>query len=457
MEEVHSAAEPIGYSDSPFTISQPPDIKNWFSSYVYESLSLSSSVKDGETELNAFSVREEEEEEDKSILGADKEHKPMNKNMSDTNLYESSLPSEPPDIANWFSSYAYESPPILDTNDALCFSVGGEDSECVKETQAEEETKQNDGEDVCPPSLFEQQLVSSAIVTDFSQSQHLLSEPPDAGNWFSSYEYQSPHLSDTHELEFYSSEKDQLIIEESDTEGENSSGIFRKTKSKQETIAPGWLKSNDCNAAYTAKEVSADDACSNQEREKKSPVSLFNASSTREVGKESRSFNQEPLFCEMKDEPSFSHSGVSCYNPKPQLFAYLQEVRPKQDNHEAISTSMQKTPRKSAQKEENQESDGKENVVGKSTETGFVTMKKARFRDQSSMTRPNRRVLRECSRGDEEEQREKKKRRVLGEMSNHQVSGGEEIAGKWSCPQKKKGKSGPPLKQLRLDAWVHKV
>lgn len=75
--------------------------------------------------------------------------------------------SEPPDIANWFSSYAYESPPILDTNDALCFSVGGEDSECVKETQAEEETKQNDGEDVCPPSLFEQQLVSSAIVLTF--------------------------------------------------------------------------------------------------------------------------------------------------------------------------------------------------------------------------------------------------------------------------------------------------
>lgn len=63
--------------------------------------------------------------------------------------------------------------------------------------------------------------------------------------------YESPQLSDTHETEFCSSEKDdQLIIEESDTEGENSSGIFRKTKSKQETIAPGWLKSNDCTVSY---------------------------------------------------------------------------------------------------------------------------------------------------------------------------------------------------------------
>ncbi|KAJ4881108.1 hypothetical protein Rs2_38163 [Raphanus sativus] len=438
MEEVHSAAEPHGCSDSPFTISQPPDIKNWFSSYVYESLALTS-------------VREE----DKCILGADKDHKPINKNMSDTNLYESSsLPSEPPDIANWFSSYAYESPPVLDTNDALYFSVGGEDSECVKETQAEEE-EEIGGKYVCPSLFDQQQLVSSAKVTDFSQSQHLLSEPPDVGNWFSSYEYQSPHLSDTHELEFCSPE---LIVEESDTEGDNSSGIFRKTKSKQDTIiAPDCLKSNDCNESMaTDTEVSA---YSNQERKNKSTVSLFSAS-TREVG-------QEALFCEMKDEPSFSHSGVSsCYNPKPQSLAYLQEeLRPKENDHETISTSssMQKT----AEKEENLESvgsDGKENLEGKSTETGFVTMKKARFRDQSSMTRPIRGVLGECSRSKEltkmateEEEERKKKRRVLGEMSNHQLVGGEEIAGKWSCPQKKKGRSGPPLKQLRLDAWMRKV
>ncbi|KAF2588224.1 hypothetical protein F2Q70_00039552 [Brassica cretica] len=477
MEEVHSAAEPIGYSDSPFTISQLPDITNWFSSYVYESLALSSPGKDdGESEPNGFSAGEE----DKYILGADKDHKPMNKNVrqiQETNLYESPLLSEPPDIGNWFSSYAYESPPVLDTNDALYFSVGGEDSECVKETQAEEEEEEtNDIEgkdDVCP-SLFEQQLVSSsAKVTDFSQSQHLLSEPPDVGNWFSSYEYQSPHLSDTHELEFCSSEKDdQLIVEESDTEGENSSGIFRKTKSKQETIAPGWLKSNDCTEA---KEVSADDEYSNQEREKKSTVILFNAS-TKNVDKDS-SFKQEQLFSETKEEANFIPKG---YNPKPQSLAYLQELRPKHIQ-ETIS-NRQMSPRKAAQKarpEENmesvnQESDDKENVDGKSTETGFITMKKARFResrDQSSMKKPIRGVLGECLRSkelkkmatEEDEERKKKKKkkkkkiRVLGEMWNHQLSGGEETAGKWSCPQKKKGKSGPPLKQLRLDAWMHKV
>lgn len=73
-----------------------------------------------------------------------------------------------------------------------------------------------------------------------------LSEPPDVRIWFSSYEYQSPQLSDTHELGFSSFEKDELIVEESDTEEEYSCGIFRKTKSKQEeTIALGRLNSND--------------------------------------------------------------------------------------------------------------------------------------------------------------------------------------------------------------------
>lgn len=181
------------------------------------------------------------------------------------------------------------------------------------------------------------------------------------------------------------------------------------------------------------------------------------------------SFKQEPLFSETKEEAKFIPKG---YNPKPQSLAYLEELRPKHIQ-ETIS-NRQMSPRKAAQKarpEENmesvnQESDDKENV---DAETGFITMKKARFResrDQSSMKKPIRGVLGECSRSKElkkmateedEERKKKKKRRVLGGMWNHQLSGGEETAGKWSCPQKKKGKSGPPLKQLRLDAWMHKV
>lgn len=38
------------------------------------------------------------------------------------------------DIGNWFFSYVYELLFVLDINDVFCFLVGGEDSECVKET-----------------------------------------------------------------------------------------------------------------------------------------------------------------------------------------------------------------------------------------------------------------------------------------------------------------------------------
>lgn len=69
--------------------------------------------------------------------------------------------SEPPDLGKWFSSYVYESP-LLDTSDGLELSVPGE-SECVKETQTENESPKIEGNDVCP-RLLEQELVSSTKV-----------------------------------------------------------------------------------------------------------------------------------------------------------------------------------------------------------------------------------------------------------------------------------------------------
>ncbi|KAL1194636.1 hypothetical protein V5N11_031457 [Cardamine amara subsp. amara] len=442
------SAEP-GYSDSTSPISEPPDLANWFSSYVYESLPLSSSINESENEVDTKKL-------DLGVTVSNKDlNKPMSKKMNQISDSYESFPSEPPDLGNWFSSYVYESP-MLDTSDGLELLVPGE-SECIKEMGTNKETTKVDKNEV--PRLFEQELVSSTKVTDFSQLESGLSEPPDLRIWFSSYEYQSPELSDTHELG--------LIIEESDTEEATSCGIFRKTKSKQEeTIALGKLNSNGCKeniAADMAKEVSSDNAYSDQEMEKQFSVGLFNAS-TKEVKQES-TFKQELLLNETKQESSFSPR-VSRYNPKHQSLSKnedsLHELRPKHIQETiSMNSNRQKSPI-------NQESDDKENTHGQSTETGFVTMKKARFReagDRCSMKKPNTGVLVECSRsqelkkiaGEEDKEERKKKRKVLEEMSNHQFSGAEEIIGKWRCPQKNKGNIVPPLKQLRLDAWIHKV
>lgn len=197
--------------------------------------------------------------------------------------------------------------------------------------------------------------------------------------------------------------------------------------------------------------------------EKQFSDGLFNAS-TKEV-KQGSSFKRERVPIEAKQESSFSPR-VSRYNPKPQSRskheASLEELKPK---HIQETISMNSNREKSPI---DQESDDKENVHGQSSETGFVTLKKPRFRearDQCSMTKPNTEVLVERSRskelkkiaGEEGTEERKKKRRVLEEISNHQFSGAEEIAGKWCCPQENKRNRIPPLKQLRLDAWIHKV
>ncbi|XP_010434768.1 PREDICTED: uncharacterized protein LOC104718677 [Camelina sativa] len=441
MENFSSVVEEPGFSDSISPISEPPDIRNWFPSYVYESVPSCSSINDIENEVDVV------------------------KQVSD---HSESLPSEPPDVRNWFPSYVYESP-LLDTSDGFELSVPGE-SVCIKETETDIE--RNHG---CP-SLFEQELVSSIKAddlvslqdTDLSQSLSFISEPPDVRNWFPSYEYRSPQLSDTHdELGFSCFEKDELIVDESDTEDGNGSGIFRKIKSKQTTVGLGRLNSNDYykDNIATETEVSSDNAYSDQEMEKQFSVRLFNASE-KEV-KPKSSFEQEPLCCEPKEEAKINPE-VSRYNQKrkspPKNEDSLHELRP---NHIQETISMNSSRQKSPIE---QESDDKENVHrGQSTNSGFVTTKKARFkeaRDQCSVAKPNTGVQLECSRSKElknmaaeekDKEERKRKRRVLGEISNHQPSGADEIAGKWRCPQKNKRNIVPPLKQLRLDAWIHNV
>ncbi|XP_023635296.1 uncharacterized protein LOC17879396 isoform X2 [Capsella rubella] len=466
--------EEPGYSDSISPISEPPDITNWFPSYVYESLPLFSSINDTETEVDDV-VNEVN-------LGVVTVSNKDQKQISDNS---ESLPSEPPDLGNWFSSYVYESP-LLDTSDGFELSVPGDNVCIVKETETENEITDVERNNVCPRSFDQEELLRSTKildgrdhlnestntenqylkkVTDFSQSESVLSEPPDVRNWFPSYEYHSPQLSDTHELEFSSLGKDELIVDESDTENKDGFGIFRKIKSKQKTVSPGSLNSNvykDVIATNTAKEGSSDNSYSDQGMEKQFSVRLFNASK-REV-KRKTSFKQEPLCCEPKEaefDPEVSRYNHKCKSPSKNE-ASLHELRP---NHIQETIPMNSIIQKSPK---HQESDDKENVHGQSTETGFVTTKKARFRearDKSSTVKPNTRVLVECSRSkdlkniaeEEDKEERKKRRRVLGEMSNHQPSRAEEIAGKWRCPQKSKGNIVPPLKQLRLDAWIHKV
>lgn len=95
---------------------------------------------------------------------------------------------------------------------------------------------------------------------------------------------------------------------------------------------------------------------------------------------------------------------------------------------------------------------------------GFVSTRKkscTRPNDENSWKKPEKTSL-QCSTSTGTvslacEKNNVAKRKALTEATNLQHSNAMEITGKWQCPQKLKPNHGPPLKQLRLERWVHRV
>lgn len=111
--------------------------------------------------------------------------------------------------------------------------------------------------------------------------------------------------------------------------------------------------------------------------------------------------------------------------------------------------------RKSTGENKNKENEGKEVV-----ESGFVTTKNRWIpNDENSLHKPQKNIS-ECSRNKRITSdcgNNTTKRKVLSERTNLERSNAVEITGKWLCPLKTKPNIGPPLKQLRLERWVHRL
>lgn len=110
-------------------------------------------------------------------------------------------------------------------------------------------------------------------------------------------------------------------------------------------------------------------------------------------------------------------------------------------------------------------SNGKE-ISGKGlADNGFVSTRKNRCRGENYFNKPQEFQLegsksRKTGTGMVLSTGEKnggEKRKALSEKTNLQNIDVAGIAGKWRCPQKGKPDTGPPLKQLRLERWVHRL
>ncbi|CAI9095678.1 OLC1v1031674C1 [Oldenlandia corymbosa var. corymbosa] len=124
-----------------------------------------------------------------------------------------SFPSEPPDVANWFSSYAYESPALDsadDFKDWRCSVVAetGDGKKGKRKDFSEFPATRKRGVSLEKTTLNEvitwKSLMGpgncSSEVPENADSLSQFSEPLDVKNWFSSYVYESPALDTCCEL-----------------------------------------------------------------------------------------------------------------------------------------------------------------------------------------------------------------------------------------------------------------
>ncbi|XP_040988789.1 uncharacterized protein LOC121236428 isoform X2 [Juglans microcarpa x Juglans regia] len=274
-----------------------------------------------------------------------------------------SLPSEPPDIRIWFSSYKYESP-VMDANDNFGDSLAKE-SEFAKDELVMEESngdkEENPGRFSCirkrSEGLVCDKLCSSGYVkccsssgndkhetqssnrmfldipsapslADSLHSPSLLSEPPDIRNWFPSYVYESPVLGTSEDLgDFISIESGSknvgFAIEESNSEKEENLGEYKNCRNRGDATVGEMLHSNG--------DVKSHWSVNNEHKPKslkevdigvgwnKNTSALNNSSFGRSLG---QSLNveilQNPRFSPTKDASSLNGEGSKSKQEQPQ-------------------------------------------------------------------------------------------------------------------------------------------
>ncbi|KAL4602360.1 hypothetical protein ACB092_10G047700 [Castanea dentata] len=540
--QVVSNSQVLGSSCSLSLPSEPPDIRNWFSSYEYESpvLDLNHNFGDSVTKESEFvkneldisesgggkevnpggtGKRDQESVKCSSFFGNDKHESQSFSKLADS-LHSTSLLSEPPDIRNWFSSYVYNSPALgtNDFGDSLSKEIECENDEFdIEETDLEKEEtlgkyskSKNRGEVIIGEKMHSNGYVKSDScfmnneqkerssrelqVADSLHSTSLLSEPPDIRNWFSSYVYDSPVLgtndfgdSLSKEIEC---ENDEFDIEETDLEKEETLEEYGKSKNRGKVIigeklhSNGFVKSNSCFMSNEQKEQSSREG-DNKLRGNENPSSQNNSSFEQSLSfkikqnhgvsptKDVSSLNDEDSQSK-KEQPQEIHcmpldirTSGSADRKSPRHLIHRRgaiqecsEVKVQTEDVECVSPESNiklNLVNGIAITKSTHGSSGKENGENIS-ENGFVaTRKKSLKRTNNENSLKSPKGINKGTVSSAGGNVGVIKRKVLTETTNFQHSDAMAVTGKWRCPQKSKPNLGPPLKQLRLEQWVHRA
>ncbi|XP_047325194.1 uncharacterized protein LOC124928985 [Impatiens glandulifera] len=311
------------------------------------------------------------------------------RNDADSSL---TLPSEPPDIGNWFSSYVYESSTELSKDDGL-----GEDSNIINEDNSRVDSILQRSEMLANKTTPANEIIHMNENPESSESVELHSEPLDIGRWFSSYVYESPELN-------------------SDDDGFHYSPFMATEKEKDEDTT---------------------------EKHKE----FIHVTSIND--NDNGNGNDTVQTSHPEGENSHFHCPVS--------------VKPEEGTNTAISITMAcevdsfepickiKAQKLNVEEEEGSSSSNK--GEDSAYDDGFIPIKRRRGEENYVITMKSglEKKTEPMNKGKKEQSTI---RNPLAEMTNdHHV----EFAGKWHCPQKNKPVLGPLLKQRRLDQWVRRL
>ncbi|KAJ1406264.1 hypothetical protein SESBI_25183 [Sesbania bispinosa] len=340
-----------------------------------------------------------------------------------------SCPSEPPNVGNWFSTYEYQSP---DPNSNFSLEEGEKEANF-------ERIKAPDGvvvreklmqcNETCVKDDNHEDLCLTKNMDSFSSSP-LFSEPPDIRNWFSSYVYESS-VSDT-----ISPSKDE--VSEEIKCGDERFDFEVMNGGRSENVHPKGCAEHNSSSDKTMKGDGSSELKKNLNTantchlEKILQQSVQYRTLQCNLGptkyEETLSLNQGSLGCNQEAHLMPLGTNKSAIRPPK-----LQEVQIVQQIRKMMVLLEQ---------------------GGIYSSTGA--------NDENSWKKPEKISL-QCSTNTRtaplacEQRVAVTKRKALTEATNLQQSNAMEITGKWQCPQKRKLNTGPALKQLRLERWVHRV
>ncbi|GAY43620.1 hypothetical protein CUMW_075890 [Citrus unshiu] len=166
------------------------------------------------------------------------------------------------------------------------------------------------------------------------------------------------------------------------------------------------------------------------------------------------SWNLNGILSSKKDKPQTNSFHTTDFKEK-----FMEEVSPlSPTSNSKLAQDCGASPRKQTHRRND-----KENYQKGIAENGFVATRKygsTRTANADSL-KMSQGILLECSRNNRSVSPAGEKvvdrRKALIETTNYQNSDALEVTGKWRCPQKGKPSLGPPLKQLRLERWIHRV